>query len=451
MEADARFCTTSDGVRIAYTVAGDGPCIVCCPDAVGSFALDHLIEDQMGFWRLLWHGRRVVRYDMRGTGLSQRDVADVSHDALVHDLEAVADAADARAFTLWASTLSGPRAIEYAVRNPGRVRRLILHRTFACARDVISEAQVQSFAALARADWRMAAQAFADLPVRRELPDAGVNQAHLYVQSTSGEFVARLLEHGFATFDVTALLPDLQVPTLVLHRRDDPMFPFRVAQDLAGAIPSAHLRPLAQGIMSYLAAGQVRVVVDAINEFIGDGAAAPDAPAPAVRAHGTSTGIILFTDIADSTAVTERMGDAAFRAASRALDARMRGAMRDAGGMPIGGKVLGDGVMAVFASAAEAIVAARACVAAGDEAGLPLHAGLHAGDVLHEDDNVYGGTVNIASRICGLSAPGEILVSGTVRELARTSAGVAFEDRGDHALKGVADAVRLYAVSLRES
>ena len=78
MEKQIRFCTASDGVRIAYCVEGEGPDFVCCPDFTGSFSLDHLIEDQMGFWRALWRGRRVVRFDMRGTGLSQRDVDDES-------------------------------------------------------------------------------------------------------------------------------------------------------------------------------------------------------------------------------------------------------------------------------------------------------------------------------------------------------------------------------------
>jgi class 3 adenylate cyclase len=108
---------------------------------------------------------------------------------------------------------------------------------------------------------------------------------------------------------------------------------------------------------------------------------------------------------------------------------------------------LGDGVLAVFTSARQAIEAALACGAAGSHAGLPLHLGLHAGDVIREENNVYGGAVNIAARISGLSAPGEVLVSDIVRGLARTSAGVTFEDRGEHALKGIADAQRVFAVN----
>jgi class 3 adenylate cyclase len=160
----------------------------------------------------------------------------------------------------------------------------------------------------------------------------------------------------------------------------------------------------------------------------------------------SGTASILFTDIADSTALTERLGDAAFRAASRTLEERIRRAMREASGTPVDGKVLGDGVMGVFASAARAIDAARLCVAASSDAELPLHIGIHAGDVIREEGNVYGGAVNIASRICALCEPGEVLVSATVRDLARTSAGVSFEDRGEHAFKGIAEPLRVFAV-----
>jgi class 3 adenylate cyclase len=161
---------------------------------------------------------------------------------------------------------------------------------------------------------------------------------------------------------------------------------------------------------------------------------------------------ILFADIVDSTALTERLGDAAFRAKARELDGALRSVIREHAGTPIEGKLLGDGVLAVFTSARQAIEAALACAGAGGDAGLPLHLGLHAGDVIRESDpdgrsNVYGGAVNIASRISGLSAPGEVLVSETVRSLARTSAGVRFEDRGEQTLKGVGEAVRVWAVA----
>jgi class 3 adenylate cyclase len=160
--------------------------------------------------------------------------------------------------------------------------------------------------------------------------------------------------------------------------------------------------------------------------------------------------VILFTDIVDSTALTERMGDAAFREASRALDAGLRDAIRDAGGVAIDGKLLGDGVLATFPSAAQAIDGARRCLALSAASELGLHIGLHAGDVIREENNVFGGAVNIAARICALSAPGEILVSDVVRGMARSSSGVEFADRGEQEMKGVGEPVRVYEVRWRE-
>jgi class 3 adenylate cyclase len=180
-----------------------------------------------------------------------------------------------------------------------------------------------------------------------------------------------------------------------------------------------------------------------MHSFVHGGSLAA-ATGPATAAPGTA--IILFADIVDSTALTERLGDDAFRQKARVLDEAMRSAIRDNGGSPVEGKTLGDGVLAVFTSAKQAIACALDCHNAASEGDLSLHAGIHAGDVIREADNVYGGAVNIAARISALSAPGEVLVSDTVRSLARTSAGVSFQDRGEHALKGVAEPQRVFAV-----
>jgi len=175
-----------------------------------------------------------------------------------------------------------------------------------------------------------------------------------------------------------------------------------------------------------------------VEEELGVEAEEPQLP------EGTAT--ILFADIADSTLLTEQLGDAPFRARARELDAALRAIISETGGRAVEGKLLGDGVMAVFSSAHQAIECAVHYNAAAEDTELRLHIGAHAGDVIREADNVFGGAVNIAARIAAASAPGEVLISETVRSLARTSAGVEFEDRGYHALKGIADAQRLFAV-----
>ena len=221
----------------------------------------------------------------------------------------------------------------------------------------------------------------------------------------------------------------MKVPTLVLL-------------DKAGFVTEDVSRALAAGIPGARSVG-TNDYPEEMHSFVNGGSLAA-ATGTATAAPGTA--IILFADIVDSTALTERLGDDAFRRKARVLDEAMRSAIRDNGGSPVEGKTLGDGVLAVFTSAKQAIACALDCHNAASEGDLSLHTGIHAGDVIREADNVYGGAVNIAARISALSAPGEVLVSDTVRSLARTSAGVSFEDRGDHALKGVAEPQRVFAV-----
>src|SRR5438132_187869 len=260
---------------------------------------------------------------------------------------------------------------------------------------------------------------------RRERSRAGGNDSS---RGVTNSWIAD--REAIQETDVMDMLSSIAVPTLVVHDRADTIGDFSMlTTKLASRIPNAR----------FVATDDLPRAVD---EFMRE-----DEQRAATEALPSGTAVILFADIADSTALTERLGDAAFRAKARDLDGALRTVIGEYAGTPIEGKLLGDGVLAMFTSARQAIEAALASGRAGDNAALPLHLGLHAGDVIREDNNVYGGAVNIASRISGLAAPGEVLVSETVRSLARTSAGVAFEDRGDQRLKGVSDAVRVWAVN----
>jgi class 3 adenylate cyclase len=158
------------------------------------------------------------------------------------------------------------------------------------------------------------------------------------------------------------------------------------------------------------------------------------------------TVVILFADIVDSMPHTERLGDAAFRQRARELDGLLRSHVRAHRGTPVDGKLVGDGVLAIFPSARNAIACAVQCQALSAAVELDLHLGIHAGDVIREGTNIYGGAVNIASRISGATGANEILLSDTVRGLARTSGGVMFEDRGEYVLKGIEEPMRLFTV-----
>jgi class 3 adenylate cyclase len=173
----------------------------------------------------------------------------------------------------------------------------------------------------------------------------------------------------------------------------------------------------------------------------------PDTPGP----NELDTLVILFTDIADSAALTERLGDVAYRTKADQLDKAVRSLVHNCGGGVVEGITLGDGNLAMFPSARSAIECASHAHDCARGVGFRLHVGLHTGDVIRSASNVYGGTVNIAARVCSHAAPGETLVSETVRTRARTSAATDFADHGLHQLKGISDPHRLYAVTTQTS
>jgi class 3 adenylate cyclase len=253
--------------------------------------------------------------------------------------------------------------------------------------------------------------------------------------SPAGRDTVLRFETDILKWNVTDLLPAVQCPTLVMHPSGSRLNPVMNAQRMAAGIPGARLQ-LIDTSSSFANPDSLRIG----GEFLlGQGAAA-------TRQDLSRMVVVLFADIANSTGLTEEWGDATFRQRSGDLDQMLRVIIERANGRVVEGKTLGDGVPATFLSANDAPAATRACAAAGDDARLPLHLGLHAGDVIREGGNVFGGTVNVAARVSALSEPGEVLVSHTVRDLARTSAGVTFEDRGEHDLKGVSDPVRVFAV-----
>jgi class 3 adenylate cyclase len=352
-------------------------------------------------------------------------VTDFSGAACDRALEAVVDASmPGERFTFIATGGAGYGTL-YVAAHPERVERLI-------TLDPIPATSAWFNATTG--DWSVARRAMASMVFPAGPPERQRWWSEALRDSISQTTLQAAISQ-YRGFDMHAAYARVRVPTLFVTGKREALR--QHASRLAAVVPGSRL----VNTEDTGPAVDDRDAVRAILEFMGIDPACVGEATPAA-----STAIILFVDIAGSTALTERIGDAAFRTAARTVDERVRTAMRDAGGTPVEGRVLGDGVMGVFASAAQAIAAARACVSAAQAADLPLHIGVHAGDVLREENNVYGGAVNIASRICGMSEPGEVLVSATIRDLARTSAGVVFEDRGEHALKGIDDPVRVFAV-----
>jgi class 3 adenylate cyclase len=442
MEPQIQYAKTSDGVKIAYWALGEGPpLVVTAPMLFSNIALEWEVPELRSWYERLASRRRLVRFDWRNQGLSQRGV---STSEMTFDLPAVAEHCDLRLFDLVAFFGPGMIAIPYAADHPERISRLLLWSVSVHGRDDFPDTErTRALRTLVRSDWGMAVETFAHASLGWGTGGVAHDWARFMRSSISQGDMDKAFE-VVPQSDVTEYLDRITAQTLVLyqvHRRQRAL-QYRAAhsREAAARIPNARLVQIADDpVTPYLHEDALRIV----EEFLDIRERPPEARPPEAP---SGTAVILFADIVDSTALTERLGDAAFRTKARDLDAALRTVIREHAGTPIEGKLLGDGVLAVFTSARQAIEAARACATAGNHAALPLHLGLHAGDVIREDNNVYGGAVNIAARISGLSAPGELLVSDTVRSLARTSAGVSFEDRGEQTLKGVGEPVRVWAV-----
>jgi class 3 adenylate cyclase len=247
-------------------------------------------------------------------------------------------------------------------------------------------------------------------------------------------------------FDVAPLLPQVGTPTLVLHRRQYPLLNVDVATGLASRIPDARLAVL-EGTSAIPWLGDMEAVLQAIDEFLGEGEQAAVTPAEAAAPGGFRT--ILFTDVEGSTALTQRLGDARTREVLRAHERIVREALKAHGGSEV--KALGDGFMASFSAATRALECAvamqRALARHNETAEEPIRVriGLNAGEPIAEEKDLFGTAVIIAARIAAQAAGGEILVANVVRELA-AGKGFLFADRGEVALRGFEDPVRLYQV-----
>jgi class 3 adenylate cyclase len=440
-EPRIQYAKTSDDINIAYWTMGEGPPLVYMPPELpmSHVALELRIPAASEWYGGLARRHTLIRYDNRGAGLSQREGVDFSLESMLRDLEAVRSHLDLSSFALFSTRGCGPIALHYAAAHPERVRELILWGTYASSADYLRGALIEALVTLMQGDW----DTFVDRAILLMVGRSAAGIAPRLGEFIRGAVTQDAYQAAFAArkeYDASTVLSQIRSRTLVVHRTGDHALSVDIARDLASRIPGASLA-LLEGDAGQPFIGDVDAAVRCVDEFL-DAPQADDIHQIEEPRGGTA--IILFTDIVDSTALTERMGDAAYRALSRSVDVRVREGMQARGGTVVEGKVLGDGVMGVFTSAAQAIATARACVEIGQE--LPMHVGLHAGDVTHEAGNVYGGTVNIASRICALSAPGEILVSDVVRGMARSSAGVEFEDRGEQEMKGVGEPVRVYAV-----
>jgi class 3 adenylate cyclase len=456
VEQQIRFCTSSDGVRIAYATVGQGPPLV----RVLCWFTHLEAEWEHPLWRTFIDGlsRRLslVRYDGRGMGLSDRDVNDFSLEAHVHDLEAVVDAVGLDRVALFGFSCGAAPAIAYCVRHPDRVSHLVVYGSFPRMSWFLDTEEgrqrFEAMSTLVRQGWGSDLPAYRQLFTSLFMPDADIDSIQAFNEmqrvSASGDNVVAFLM-ALRDADVTPLLAGVTVPTLIIHRRDDSVCPFELGRELATGIPGACFLPLDGRNHFPLPNDPVRqTILEAIEDFLGQGEKATTAMAPSALA------IILFTDMEGSTTLTQRLGDAKAQEVLRTHNTIVRDALKAHSGSEI--KHTGDGIMASFASASRALECAIAIQRAlaqhsGENPETPIRVriGLNAGEPVAEEEDLFGTAVQLAARICAQAQPGEILVPIVVRELA-AGKGFLFADLGDVALRGFEDPVRLYEVRWRQ-
>ena len=451
MEQQIRFCTTTDGVRIAYATVGEGPPLVATP--WGWLSIRYQLESTYGgrFYEALTQRYLVVCYERRGIGLSDRERTDFTLEADVQDLETVVDHLHLRRFALLGNFHLGPTAIAYAARHSQKVSRLILYGTYACGGQMTRDDVKLSITAMMRSHWGIASRTIADLTAAGAEGEMLERIAHMYRSSATGEMAASLLEMAYKT-DVVELLPKVKAPTLVVHRQGDRAVPFGLSRELTSLLPNARLATL-EGIIHWPWLGDTDSVVKAITEFL------DEERKPARRKSRTAAALagpvtILFTDMESSTAITQRLGDANAQEILRTHNTIVREALKAHDGSEI--KHTGDGIMASFAASSHALecaVAIQRAVAAyveeHPEVPLGVHIGLNAGEPIAEDEDLFGTAVQLAARIRDQAEGGEILASDVVRQLV-AGKGFLFADRGEVALRGFEDPVRLYEVRWQE-
>ena len=443
MDPRVRYVRTADDVGIAYWTVGQGRPLVQTPLVPFSHIEAEWQHPEMRRWyERLGNGATVVRYDARGTGSSERQVTDYSLDAHVRDLEAVVAGLGEGPVDLVGVFHTGPAAIAFAARNPERVRRLVLWTTYARGADYWRANQSEGLRTLRQTDYDLFLRTGAHELIGWSQGEMADRFADVMRRAVEPDTADRLIAET-RDFDVTNELAAITCPTLVVHCRDLHWLDIALSRGLAAGIEDAHLAMI-DGGSPLPGAGDIDDAAGLLEQFLGmDSPAAPPVP--------DSVRIVLFTDLVGHTHLVEELGDERGRDLLREHERLTRAALAMHGGIEV--KTLGDGFMAAFGSVTGALrcaVAIQRSVATWNTsevaqglAPLAIRIGLAAGEPIEEDDDLFGASVILASRIAARAGAAQILVANTVRELG-LGKDFTFEDRGDFAPRGLSEPVRVW-------
>jgi class 3 adenylate cyclase len=421
-------------------VFGEGDLdLVLVPGFVTHAELIWEVEPAARFLEGLGSFARVINFDRRGSGLSDPVAGAPTLEERMDDVRAVMDAAESQRAALMGISEGVPMSILFAATYPERVQALVCSGGMARSTEDVdypfappADALRESGAELLLPYWGQGTSLEVAAPSVADDPAARAAFARLERGSASPGMLVSLAEM-FIDTDVRDVVPSVQVPALVLHRRYDRLVNVRHGRWLAEHLPNARLvetpgddhAPWTQGAEDTLAL---------VQEFLTGTHYEPEPD----RVLAT----VLFTDIVDSTGMAAQLGDSRWR---EVLESHRRG-VRDAlgrfGGREV--KTLGDGFLVSFDGPARGIRCAQTIVDSSERLGIRVRAGLHTGECEVMGDDLGGIAVHIAARVSALAEPSEVLVSRTVKDLVAGS-GIEFAERGCHELKGVPDSWDLHA------
>jgi len=434
----------SGDIHVAYTVWGSGPDLVWCPGSLSHQELSPQIPELAGLQEGASRFSRVIFFDKRGTGMSDRPEGIATLEARIDDIRAVMDAAKSERAHIFGVSEGGSMACLFAATYPERTRSLLLYGTrprWTRASDYPwGPTPEEATAGLERA----IADGFkADFgsefwqkwfgPGLRDDPKFLEDWARLSRMAATPAARAALARMN-QLIDVRAILSTIHAPTLVIGKTGDPIFPPDCAKDLASRIPGARLVSI-EG-EGHLVGRNAPELLKTLQEWVTEVTEA----LPSDRFLAT----ILFVDLVRSTERVTQIGDAAWRDLLAKYYVEARRELAIYGGVEV--DTAGDGLLAHFDGPGRAVKCAGAIERAARDLGLEARAGVHTGEVERDQHAVRGIAVHTAARIAGLAAANEVLVSSTVRDLVAGS-GLAFVDRGAHQLKGIEGTRELLAVS----
>ena len=437
---ETRYARSGD-VHIAYQVVGDGPIdLVLVPGFVSNVEAMWTSPLRARFVERLASFCRLIVFDKRGTGMSDRGSQVFTLEQRMEDVHAVMDAAGSQRAALFGFSEGGPMSLLFAATYPQRTLALILYGTYAkrsWAPDYPfgwKPERWDAFLAKMERGWGTPEGIDLELwapSVANQEQAANAMTAYFRAAASPGAALAVMKMNR--EIDVRNILPSVRVPTLVLHRVGERVIHIDNARYMAQQIPNAKLVEL-PGIDHVPWVADADAVVQEIQEFLTGTRDAPDTE----RVLAT----VQFTDIVQSTERAAQLGDRKWRELLVDFQSLVRENLRQHRGREI--DTAGDGFLAAFDGPARAIRSAAAIRDRARAQGIEIRADVHTGECEIIGDKLGGIAVHIGARVAGKAGPGEIIVSQTVKDLVAGS-GLSFTERGAHTLKGLPGEWRLYA------